>query len=104
MTKLFGFTCGKAHPDVKLSQPFEASHRNQDNVQVSFNPSEDPEETYLYAEDETAISSMAVLPLHRNQLETKEVEMSEIEQSTQVSSGDLLVMSLRNSANLYLHF
>jgi hypothetical protein len=39
---------------------------SQKNVEVTFNPVEDPEEAYLYAEGECAISSMAVLPLYRN--------------------------------------
>ena len=52
-----------------MSQPFEAPRRNQDYVNVSFNPAEDPEEGYMYGESECAVSSLAVLPLYRGQIE-----------------------------------
>ena len=89
--------------EVKL--PSQSQPDDSKRVQVTFNPVEDPEETYLYADYECAISSMAVLPLYRSSIETLESEVvSEIETATSVSSGDLLVMSLRNSPSLFLHF
>ena len=51
-------------------------------VEVTFNPVEDPEEAYLYAEGECAISSMSVLPLYRNLQQDQDLEVSEIETAT----------------------
>ena len=56
---------------MEFVEPFRppSMPNEQKRVEVTFNPVEDPEEAYLYAEGECAISSMAVLPIYRNVLQ-----------------------------------
>jgi len=94
VTKLFGFRV--VPPQQEANEDCPVTVRD---VEVTFEPVEDPAELYLYSEEECAISCLSVQPIKISASD----EMLDPGAGSAVR-GDLLAVSLRNTNVFYLYF